>query len=843
MINDIVLTKTNWEPLCEDGFYGVFDGGGYTISDLYYYQYDDEEDGADLQAGLFAKNAGKICNVNLKGVSLTARASGELSDSYVGAIAASSANGTFENCHVLSGSCSAGTYFYKNWGGSYLKGGEAYAGGICGEGKGAFINCSNAASVSSSGYAAGIGYEGTLFSACVNTGNISAIRQSKDNNYSFNACGIAVIGGNVKDCINTGVIKAENLSDNRSVNASGITSSGTVCRCRNEGLVTAKSEWAKTETPASAPNVYAAGIGGSIIDQCINTGAVTAKTGYAAAYGGGIASVATEITDCVNTGEVTVNNSYYYKLENKFYRGGIAGIAETVKTSYNAAPGFWSSPESTASSASGGTVGEATVVTDCYFLTEYAILYPDGRSDSQLRTADGYDGFDFVSSWGFDPFSDYGYALPLWAIDKVTEITLNESEEIVLETVEGVWPDLSGYTVTLKNAAGKEVTRALEYYMLPDIDINEIGIQESLIWSPDVYGRESIIINVKEKSPVSIKVTKTPANAFFQYNSVFTTEYGTLAVEYDNGTSEEIDTANLEAVGYDLQVAGRQTVTITYKGKSTTYPIWVYEYKGFAIKSMPYKTTYIQGQEIDLSGLAIEGTYKNDYSYSYKTIDLSDIDISYNTEKTGVVEVKVSYRGESTSFNINILPAKVQNVTFTQPTQLSYMQGEELNLADGKVEVVYAPLDSTSTLTYKKEFPLTEDMISGYDKYYVEYDEVTKTYKASLQTVFMEYEGIKEEFLVYIKPFVVSAGSVKKSDAIRVSALINTSVDGESYTFMLAAYRDGKMVECKTLLHSQENEYNVELTQAAVGDELKLFILSDDVVPYLRPMWVSVDEE
>ena len=439
MIVDITFSTSNrvtWTPLCSSGFSGVFDGGGHTIRNLYYYTAQNSSSGYSLTAGLFAKNNGIIRNLTMKDVYLYAQASGQSKTSKLGAIAGDSTRyGLFENCHVTSGTITAQTYYSTNWGGlvgTYA--GKAMAGGICGDGEGTFRNCTNNATVDSCGQSGGIAGMGTVFMDCTNTGAVSATAKStSDALDGIVAGGIAALHkGNAAftGCENSGSVYANNYVDRKTTYAGGIYGKATSYNnlgtgiqtrgCLNTGSVTAYTAWSTVTTGGPVP--YAGGIAayaGWDISRCVNRGSVQATTGYVSAYAGGIAAYAETISDCVNCGSVNFTSKYHFQLTNYSYIGGIAGYATKVSTSYNATEGdllsmsdLVGSLEDTYNFYRGSIAGRATV-SNCCFLTRFTSLYEGGCSDAQLRQQETYEGFDFEKTWGFDPSSGYDYALPV----------------------------------------------------------------------------------------------------------------------------------------------------------------------------------------------------------------------------------------------------------------------------------------------------------------------------------------------------------------------------------------------------------------------------------------------
>lgn len=228
-------------------YLGTFDGCGYTIYGLYYYDMFTYA----ANAGLFAiiGSGGVVKNVNI-GKSWFA------ASSYIGAIAGAVSDGTIDNCHNV---------------GSYV-GAAAYAGGIVGSSKsGTIINSSNSGTVKF--------YE-------VNDGI----------NFAFeNIGGIAgnISGGKIENCFNFGTVSAGEVASVGGIVGQNV-SSGQVINSVNKGNVTGSMN-------TGGISGYQYG-GSAKIANCINVGTIT-KTSTTSA------TVADILGNPF--GVSTVENSYY----------------------------------------------------------------------------------------------------------------------------------------------------------------------------------------------------------------------------------------------------------------------------------------------------------------------------------------------------------------------------------------------------------------------------------------------------------------------------------------------------------------------------------------------------
>ena len=81
--------------------------------------------------------------------------------------------------------------------------------------------------------------------------------------------------------------------------------------------------------------------------------------------------------------------------------------------------------------------------------------------------------------------------------------------------------------------------------------------------------------------------------------------------------------------GYDASVVGKQTITVTYQGKTATFDVNVIEkvITKIEMNSLPDKVNYLVDQKFEIDGAAIK-VYYNDGSEEIVNVD-SDMSVSY----------------------------------------------------------------------------------------------------------------------------------------------------------------------------------------------------------------------
>ncbi len=151
----------------------------------------------------------------------------------------------------------------------------------------------------------------------------------------------------------------------------------------------------------------------------------------------------------------------------------------------------------------------------------------------------------------------------------------------------------------------------------------------------------------------SIALSGTYPTVFGQ-GDAFSHEGMTVTATYTNSTSADV-TGAAEFTGYDMDVVGPQTVTVSYGGQSTTYDIVVNAATVVDLAlSGTYPTRFNVNDAFSHDGMTVTATYSN----------TSEVDVTadatfsgYNMSVGGVQTVTVSYGGESATYSIIVTPA------------------------------------------------------------------------------------------------------------------------------------------------------------------------------------------
>ncbi|MCL1873218.1 MAG: bacterial Ig-like domain-containing protein, partial [Clostridiales bacterium] len=428
-------------------------------------------------------------------------------------------------------------------------------------------------------------------------------------------------------------------------------------------------------------------------------------------------------------------------------------------------------------------------------------------------------------------------------LDKI-EVTTKPTKitYIVGETL-----DLTGMIVTATyiDAPAKAVTG---YTTIPAVDtiLNTAGTltvtvdyEEGGITKSDSFN-VTVVAVVLEK----IEVTTRPTYLNYYVGETLDLTGMVVTATYDNTSTKVVTTgcATIPAAGATLNIAGTQTVTVSYIEdgiiKTDTFNVTVVAVvlDRIEVTAQPTKTVYLVGENLSLEGLIITATYNNS---STSVIAASD----YNTSlidgavlnTVGDQSVTVSYTKDgitkTTTFTITVkLELKSIEVT-TPPTKEVYLKGELLVL-DGMVVTATYHDGSASVVTDYNTNPINGAVLNtvGEQAVAVSYAEdsitetttFTVTVKLELKSIEVTTPPKKEVYLVgellEIGDIVVTAtyhdGSTSAVTAYGTSPIngavlnavgtqtvtVSYAEDGitESTTFTVTVKRELKSIEVTT---------------------------------------------
>ena len=754
---NIDLNGEDFTPLgnAESGtFSGIFDGNGFTISNLNVF--------SGKFAGLFGCNEGTIKNVKLSGIYV-------YGTRYIGGVVGQNTTlGSVFNCSVSSGDIEADDGIN-----------EIYAGGIIGynEGfvEGTFSNNANLKinNESSSAVAGGIiGKNNSVYSVNItdstNTGNISA--SGSKNTY----CG-GLVG------INTSAVEITNSTNTGNVSSSYTTSysySGGFVGYNDNGAITITNSTNTGNVSSSYTDSYSY-FGGFVgynsgyltITDCTNSGNVLSSYDYYS-YSGGFVGYndngAITITNSTNTGNVSY--SYSYSRRSRSYSGGFVGynsgdltITNSTNTGNVSSPGTGSggfvgyndngaititngtntgnvSSSSSSASYSGGFVGvdyEGTITisnstntgnisgssggfvgsysynSKRTIIDSYCLTGSVGRNGNygyngymltpeQMRNQNSFNDFDFENVWTMNSFINEGYP---YLKNTENNLQLNICSKVVKK----------GDTLQLKAYRNgievKDITWSVTYGS-PNTSITKYGLVRTLniglatITAVDSNGNKANCnINVVEgigKISFGITEVNLKKGETVRYNP-FISPTPNNYIKLTNWTSSNSSVATVDSTGnVTANSVGKTTISVSSEsGFTTSYTLNVISPATYMYFEEP-NVTLVKGQSKKLNLIV-----KPDDCTDTITYNSSDSDLS--VDSNGVITASEYYTGtytitaESSSGATATCQVKVINPpVIATGLELNYT---EKTMLVGEVLILkgtFTPADATDkTLTWK----------------------------------------------------------------------------------------------------------------------------------------------
>ena len=503
-----------------------------------------------------------------------------------------------------------------------------------------------------------------------------------------------------------------------------------------------------------------AGYNSGIITNCVNeSNNYTYKGSYDGSYDhyvGGIAGYSTgEITQCYNIGNISGENSYRY-YECDVYVSGIACGSGTISNCYNTgtitATNTYDSDNAYAAGITYNTgsknvsncynIGTAEKaisygeVTNCYFLngTGADVTGAKSLTAAQMKMQAMYAGFDFENVWFIDRASEYVYP----QIINNRQVPVPEAEVTKVEFA----PAPSKVEYELGDAIDLTGGKLAVYYSddtVEYVDINEnmvsvktftyAGEQDVKVYYGDF--ELSYTVNViKVAKIVSLEMATMPDKTDFVQNTAFDFTGATALATYDDGTTKIVEITDKNTTGGDINKTGKYTITVEFEGKTTQFEVSVVLLRiiGIEITTLPSKTTYVLGEELDTIDMVVSVVYN-----SGKKVATNDYTVSELDDTVGYQTVTVTYMVFTKTFSVNVLE-KPRNMigimVMSPPDKQTYYVGEELDTTGLVVSAVYDNGDIENISDYE---------VSGFDNektgeqiIKVTYDKFTTTFEVEV---------------------------------------------------------------------------------------------------------------
>ena len=246
------------------------------------------------------------------------------------------------------------------------------------------------------------------------------------------------------------------------------------------------------------------------------------------------------------------------------------------------------------------------------------------------------------------------------------------------------------------------------------------------------FGGQSVTydVTVAEADVVSIAVTTLPTKTAYQIGDALDVTGGVITVTYSDGRTATVAMTADMVSGFSSASAGTKTLTVTYGGRYTTFPITVAAgirtVTAISMKNYP-KTSYLVGETLDVTDGVLNVTYSDGTS---GTVAMSAGMVSgFSSVTAGAKTLTVNYSGCVTTYSITVTAnARTPlSIAVTTLPKKEYKIGEALDVTGGVVTVTYS--DGTSA-----PVAMTSGMVSGFSSSSAGTKTLTVTYLALTTT-------------------------------------------------------------------------------------------------------------
>lgn len=260
----------------------------------------------------------------------------------------------------------------------------------------------------------------------------------------------------------------------------------------------------------------------------------------------------------------------------------------------------------------------------------------------------------------------------------------------------------------------------------------EISAVESDYTEPETSSTETAPATL-----TSVEMKSLPTKTAYAYGEELDLTGAVLTAYYDDETSEDVDLTADMVTGYSATTAGEQTLTATYEGMTATFTVTVAEripvIVSVEMNTLPTKTAYAYGEELDVTGASIFVTYDTDTSEEVAVT--AAMVTGYTATTAGEQTLTVTYEGFTATFTVTVaerIPVLTAIELTSLPAKTAYNYRDALDLSGAVLTATY---DDDTTAEYE----LTAAMISGYSSETIGDQTLTVTYTENEVTLTTEF--------------------------------------------------------------------------------------------------------
>jgi hypothetical protein len=186
-------------------------------------------------------------------------------------------------------------------------------------------------------------------------------------------------------------------------------------------------------------------------------------------------------------------------------------------------------------------------------------------------------------------------------------------------------------------------------------------------FNKDQAGRQTVRVsyegmagtfNVEVRNMASIQITQGPAKLDYLLGESLDLTGMRVTGVWDGLPSEDLSVTLSDITGFNADNAGVQRLTVNKNGRSANFNVDVWAFTGIVLDKPPNKTDYKFGEQLDLTGIIVNGTYAGSTADKRRTVlvPVNQLIVTgYNPNTVGRQQrVTVSVRGYIANFFVNV---------------------------------------------------------------------------------------------------------------------------------------------------------------------------------------------
>jgi len=176
-----------------------------------------------------------------------------------------------------------------------------------------------------------------------------------------------------------------------------------------------------------------------------------------------------------------------------------------------------------------------------------------------------------------------------------------------------------------------------------------------------------------EQQVIDITVLEIPAKWEYEEGEALDLTGLMLLVYYSDGYEEVVE-SGYTYYGFDSETPGTKTVYVSYGDYETSFNVIVREKQVTDVRlhNYPFKTEYLAGEELDISGLGLSVDYSNGSGEIVFEGFIAEVKEDFTIP--GTHTVYISYEGFTVTFDVTVKSREVE--ILKQPESITILEGE-----------------------------------------------------------------------------------------------------------------------------------------------------------------------